>query len=79
MNNILVFAGMYGKTPESGIGDVTHGQGAGIYAFRMDPDTGKLTRLNCMSGESNPTYLAIDKTKRFLYACNELKTYSNPA
>lgn len=76
MNNILVFAGSYSQSLTMGSGAVVQGQDEGIFVFRLNTETGELTRLSSMPGEPNPTYLAIDKTRRFLYACNELGTFS---
>jgi 6-phosphogluconolactonase (cycloisomerase 2 family) len=45
--------------------------GEGIYLFQMDPATGALTRLKVFTGISNPSWLAMDPGKSFLYAVNE--------
>ena len=43
----------------------------GIYLYRMNLASGKLERLSSTPGISNPAFLAIDPSKRFLYAANE--------
>ena len=73
--NRLVFAGTYSEVITLGTGEVLQSKGEGIYTFRMDPETGKLTLLQKCVGEPNPTYLALDKSKRYLYSTNELKTF----
>lgn len=47
------------------------GKSEGIYGYRMDPATGTLTRFNSFNSR-NPSFLAIDRSKRYLYAVNEL-------
>ena len=46
------------------------GRGQGIYIYRQDLSSGMLTLLNVISS-SNPSFLALDPQKRFLYAVNE--------
>jgi 6-phosphogluconolactonase len=50
------------------------GDSEGIYAFRFDDVTGKLTALGLAAATSNPSFLAVHPNRRFLYAANE-----NPA
>ena len=77
MKNTLVFTGGYSLTTTLGTGEVVSGKGEGIYVFRLNNETGALTKLSVLRGEPNPTFLAIDRTKRYLYAANELKSYSS--
>jgi 6-phosphogluconolactonase len=42
----------------------------GIYVFKSDPKDGSLTQVQVMMA-SNPSYLALDSTGKFLYADNE--------
>lgn len=44
----------------------------GIYAFRFDHDTGKLTPLGLAAATDNPTYVTFSPSGRFLYATNEV-------
>jgi 6-phosphogluconolactonase len=76
MKNCLLFAGSYSHTLVHGADGAVPGQGGGIHVFRMNTETGELTRLGALPDEPNPTYLATDKAGRFLYACNELGTFS---
>ena len=46
------------------------GRGKGIYVYRMD-ENGTLTPTSVMERKDNPSFLALDPTARFLYACNE--------
>ena len=50
------------------------GKSEGIYLYGMDPQTGTLTRMNAFKSV-NPSFLTIDRTKRFLYAVNEVGEY----
>lgn len=57
------------------IGTYTRPGGAeGIYLYRQDPETGTLTRLS-VTPDVNPSFLALDPTKRFLFAVDETKEY----
>lgn len=61
VKNLLLYVGTY-----------TNNNGSeGIYLYRMNLATGKLERQSSTPGISNPAFLAIDPTKRFLYAVNE--------
>jgi 6-phosphogluconolactonase len=48
----------------------TSGKSEGIYIYRMDQLTGELKRARSVKSE-NPSFLALDPAKRFLYAVNE--------
>ena len=47
----------------------------GIYLYSMDPITGALTRVNSFKSV-NPSFLTIDRSRRFLYAVNEVGEYA---
>jgi 6-phosphogluconolactonase len=47
----------------------------GIYAYRFDSDSGKLTALGLAAQSKNPSFLAVHPNHSFLYAVNELRTY----
>jgi 6-phosphogluconolactonase len=53
------------------VGTYTTGKSEGIYGYRMDAATGTLTRFNSFKSV-NPSFLAIDRSKRYLYAVNEI-------
>ncbi|HMD71423.1 MAG TPA: lactonase family protein [Bryobacteraceae bacterium] len=55
------------------IGTYTRTTSKGIYAWRFQPATGKLTSLGLAAETSNPTFLAVAPNQRFLYAANEDK------
>ena len=72
---MLVFVGTYTESILFGTGKVLEGKGEGIYAWRLDRSSGRLELVGKTTGVTNPSYLAIDASGRFLYAVNELKTY----
>jgi len=57
------------------VGTYTSGKSEGIYGYHFDPLSGKLTRFNSFKS-INPSFLAIDRTKRYLYAVNEVGEYA---
>ena len=57
------------------VGTYTGPHSKGIYAFRFDASTGKLTSLGLMAESVNPSFLAADPRGRFLYAANEISNY----
>ncbi len=61
MSKYLVYVGTY-----------TEKKSKGIYAFRFDPATGRLSALGLAAETVNPAFLAIDPSRRFLYAVNEI-------
>jgi 6-phosphogluconolactonase len=52
------------------VGTYTSSTSEGIYVYRMDQFSGELKRVGIAKSE-NPSFLAIDPRKRFLYAVNE--------
>lgn len=57
------------------VGTYTSGKSEGIYGYHFNPESGKLTRFTSISS-INPSFLAIDRTKRYLYAVNEMGQYA---
>lgn len=57
----LVYAGTY-----------TGPKSQGIYAYRFDTETGKMTPLGLAAETVNPTFLDIHPNHHFLYAINEI-------
>lgn len=51
------------------------GKSEGIYLYGMNAETGALERLKSFKS-INPSFLAIDRSKRFLYAVNEVGEYA---
>lgn len=64
--NYLVYVGTYTE-PES--------KSKGIYAYRFDANTAKLTPLGLAATTTNPSFLAVHPNHRFLYAVNEVTKY----
>ncbi len=71
---LLVYVGTYTEPIRFGSGKVLQGKGEGIYFFWMDRSSGAMEPAGQATGVANPSYLAFDPTRRFLYAVNELKT-----
>ncbi len=63
-NKYLLFVGTY-----------TEKESKGIYAYRYDARSSELTPLGVAAETTNPSFLAIDPTSRYLYAVNEVQTY----
>src|SRR5688572_3180329 len=68
---ILAYVGCY--TPN----------GLGIYLFQMNPKTGELTQIKVFQGTDiplvstrNPSWLAFDPQKKYLYAANEIGNFN---
>jgi 6-phosphogluconolactonase (cycloisomerase 2 family) len=58
---LFAYVGCY-TTPER------NGQGKGINVYRVDPRSGAFRHVQLLDGLENPSFLAIDKTGRFLYS-----------
>ena len=56
------------------IGTYTRPPSQGIYAWRFEVASGKLTPLGLAAETSNPSFLAVHPNQRFLYAANEDRT-----
>jgi 6-phosphogluconolactonase len=57
------------------VGTYTRQDSKGVYAYRFDAATGKLTVIGLVGESSNPSFLAIHPNHRFLYAVNESNTF----
>jgi 6-phosphogluconolactonase len=64
---LFVYVGTYTASPNS------HSEG--IYICRLDLSSGKLRRADVAKGVVNPSFLAIDRRRQFLYAVNEVTTF----
>ena len=55
------------------VGTYTSGpsKSEGIYLYRFDARNGRITPHNIVKGVQEPSFLAIDRRRRFLYAVNE--------
>ncbi len=56
------------------VGTYTSKKSEGIYVYRMDRVSGELKRFNSIKAV-NPSFLAIDRSKRYLYAVNEVREF----
>ena len=70
-----IYVGTYTEPILFGTGKILEGKGQGIYRYRLDRASGALEAAGVTTGVVNPSYLAFDPTRRFLYAVNELKTW----
>jgi 6-phosphogluconolactonase len=56
------------------IGTYTSSTSEGIYTYRMNSETGELKKVSSIKSE-NPSFLTLDRPRRFLYAVNELPEF----
>jgi 6-phosphogluconolactonase len=47
----------------------------GIYAYRFDSASGRLTPIGLAAETTNPSFLAVHPNQRFVYAVNEVSNY----
>jgi 6-phosphogluconolactonase len=57
------------------VGTYTGPTSKGIYAYRFDAATGQATALGLVAETVNPSFLAIEPSRRILYAANEISDY----
>jgi 6-phosphogluconolactonase len=61
------------------VGSYTEGtldrKGKGIYVFRLDPGSGNLEAVSTIVGVANPSFIALDSKRQFLYAVNEISDF----
>lgn len=65
-----VYVGSYTKDPPGGGSN----NPIGLSVFRFDPQTGALTTVQKVRS-ANPSFVALDPSKRFLYVTNEVDDY----
>ncbi|MDW8355887.1 MAG: lactonase family protein [Bryobacterales bacterium] len=58
------------------IGTYTRGESKGIYAWRFDATSGRLTELGLAAEATNPSFLAVHPSARYLYAVSEIAEFS---
>lgn len=63
--NMLVYIGTYTSNSKS----------EGIYVYKLNLSNGQLSPHKIVKGAVDPSYLAIDKEHRWLYAVNETEEY----
>lgn len=64
----LAYVGSY-SSPQGPEG--SKGNGQGIYLFEVDRSTGALSPREVFKNGSNPSWLAFDPSKKYLYSANE--------
>ena len=57
------------------VGTYTSGRSEGIYLCRLQLSTGELRQAGVTRGVEDPSYLALDRRRRRLYAVNEVTQY----
>lgn len=57
------------------IGTYTRENSKGIYAYRFDAATGKLSALGLAAETPHPSFLTVHPNRRYLYAVNEIDNY----
>jgi 6-phosphogluconolactonase len=57
------------------VGTYTGGESKGIYRLELNPATGELKQLGATGGVTNPSFLAIHPSQRFLYAVGEVTDF----
>lgn len=68
---ICAIPACYAQDVTAYVGTYTRGKSKGIYAWRFNPASGKLTSIGLAAETSNPSFLAVHPNHRFLYAVNE--------
>jgi 6-phosphogluconolactonase len=51
------------------------GKSEGIYIYRLNMSTGELKHFKTIKGVVDPSYLAIERKRRYLYAVNEVSQF----
>lgn len=54
------------------VGTYTGPSSKGIYVYKFDEKTGKITEMGLAAEAANPSFLAVDPSQKFLYAANEI-------
>lgn len=75
----LILIGTYTEPIRFGTGKILEGKGQGIYAFSLDPASGEMIEVGLTEDVPNPSYLALDPTRKFLYVVNEMKEFEGAA
>src|ERR1700682_5740059 len=65
--NYLVYVGTYTAAQQS----------KGIYAYRFNATTGQLASLGLVAETSNPSFLAVHPSHKFLYVVNETGNFQS--
>jgi 6-phosphogluconolactonase len=62
---LLLYVGTY----------TSQGRSEGIYLYRLDLSDGSLRRVGLTRGVTDPSYLALDRARRFLYSVEETEEF----
>lgn len=57
------------------VGTYTSGKSEGIYLYRFSLADGSLRRVGVTGGVNNPSYLTLDRARRFLYSVEETEEF----
>lgn len=57
------------------VGTYTSGKSEGIYLYRFNLADGSLKRVGVTGGVQNPSYLTLERTRRFLYSVEETEEF----
>jgi 6-phosphogluconolactonase len=60
------------------VGTYTRDQSKGIYAYRFQPSSGKVTPIGLVAETPNPSWLSVHPSQRYLYAANESELKPEP-
>jgi 6-phosphogluconolactonase len=63
---VLLYVGTY----------TTGSTSRGLYIYKLNPANFELNHFNTVEDVLDPSFIAIDKRRRFLYAVNEIKQYN---
>jgi len=71
----LITAGALAQESLVLVGTYTRGKSKGIYSYKFNAATGKLTELGLAAETENPSYLVIHPNRRWVFATNEVDRY----
>ncbi|MGH9378562.1 MAG: lactonase family protein, partial [Terriglobia bacterium] len=83
LSSLLSFAALPGEAAQASpqandlvyVGTYTQSQSRGIYVYRFNEHTGKITPLGLAAKTTNPSFLTASPDGRYLYAINEVDTF----
>jgi len=58
------------------VGTYTSGKSEGIYLYRLNLTSGELKHVATTKGVKDPSFLALDPSRRHLYAVNEVEEFA---
>src|SRR4030095_12658281 len=58
------------------VGTYTNGKSEGIYLYRLNRASGRLSHVNTTKGVVNPLFLTLAPGQRYLYAVNEIDSFA---